>query len=131
MLSSGTSKGIDLFSNAIFCLKFGCTLIVDEIENHFHKMLVENLINLFKDKSVNKCGATLVFSTHYCELLDLFNRTDNIYVTKNNGKVNVENIYLNYPTRNDLSKSNKFYKNAFGTNVNYKSLMNFKKELMK
>jgi len=30
-----------------------------------------------------------------------------------------------------LSKSNKFYKNAFGTNVNYKSLMNFKKELMK
>lgn len=43
-------------------------LIVDEIENHFHKTLVENMISLYKDKSVNKNKAALIFTTHFmCE----------------------------------------------------------------
>lgn len=130
-LSSGTSKGFDLYSSVLYCLKAGKVLIVDEIENHFHKTLVENLINLFKDKSVNKSGAVLIFTTHYCELLDLFNRTDNIFVTKHFDKVTIENVYEKYDSRNDVLKSRKFYNNAFGTNVNYELLMNFKMELMK
>lgn len=130
-LSSGTSKGFDLYSSVLYCLKAGKVLIVDEIENHFHKTLVENLINLFKDKSVNKSGAVLIFTTHYCELLDLFNRTDNIFVTKHFDKVTIENVYEKYDSRNDVLKSRKFYNNAFGTNVNYELLMNFKRELMK
>ena len=131
LLSSGTSKGFDLFTLVVFCLKYGKVLIVDEIENHFHKTLVENLINLFKDKTVNKKGAILVFTTHYCELLDLFNRSDNIFITKHEEKVSIENMHTKYGTRNDILKSKKFYKNEFGTNVNYELLMDFKKELMK
>ena len=90
VLSSGTLKGLSLFSYVVYSLKNGCDLVIDEIENHFHKMLVENLVNLYKDKSVNKSGATLIFTTHYCELLDLFNRTDNIYITKYNDKISLE-----------------------------------------
>lgn len=130
VLSSGTIKGLSLFSYVVYSLKNGCDLVIDEIENHFHKMLVENLVNLYKDKSVNKSGATLIFTTHYCELLDLFNRTDNIYITKYNNKISLENMYTNYKFRPELSKSNKFYSNAFNTDVNYETLMNFKKELM-
>lgn len=131
MLSSGTTKGLGLFTFVVYSLKYGTDLLIDEIENHFHKTLVENLVNLYKDKSVNRNNATLIFTTHYCELLDLFNRTDNIYITKYDKFIKLENVYRNYNFRPELSKSKKFYTNAFKTDVNYESLMNFKKELMK
>lgn len=131
ILSSGTNKGLSLFTFVVYSLLNGCDLVIDEIENHFHKTLVENLINLYKDKSVNKKNATLIFTTHYCELLDLFNRSDNIYITKYEDTIRLENLYRNYNLRPELSKSKKFYNNAFNTGVNYESLMNFKKELMK
>ena len=129
-LSSGTSKGIALYTYVIYSLNNGVDLIVDEIENHFHRTLVDNLINLYKDKRVNKKGATLIFSTHYPELLDLFNRSDNIYITKNNGGIYVENAYTNYNARSELLKSKRFYQNAFDTNVSYEALMKFKEDLM-
>ncbi len=130
ILSSGTTKGFCLFTFVVYSLKTGADLIIDEIENHFHKTLVENIINLYKDKSVNKNNATLIFTTHYCEILDLFNRSDNIYISKYDSNFKLENIYTNYKFRTELSKSNKFYNNEFNTNVSYDALMNFKKELM-
>lgn len=130
ILSSGTSKGLVLFTLVVYSLMNGTDLVIDEIENHFHKTLVENLVNLYKDKTVNKKNAILIFTTHYCELLDLFNRTDNIYITKYDKKIRLENIYRDYDFRPELSKSKKFYNNAFNTGVDYEALMNFKKELM-
>ncbi len=130
ILSSGTTKGFGLFTFVVYSLKTGTDLIIDEIENHFHKTLVENLVNLYKDKSVNKNNATLIFTTHYCEILDLFNRSDNIYISKYEEVIKLENMHENYKFRTELSKSNKFYNNEFNTNVSYDALMNFKKELM-
>ena len=130
ILSSGTTKGFGLFSLVVYSLRTGADLIIDEIENHFHKTLVENLVNLYKDKSVNKKNATLIFTTHYCEILDLFNRSDNIYISKYDEAIRLENMHKNYKFRSELSKSNKFYNNEFNTNVSYDALMNFKKELM-
>lgn len=130
-LSSGTTKGFGLFTFVVYSLRTGSDLIIDEIENHFHKTLVENLVNLYKDKSVNKKNATLIFTTHYCEILDLFSRSDNIYISKYEDSIRLENMYDNYKFRSELLKSNKFYNNEFNTNVSYDALMNFKKELMK
>lgn len=130
ILSSGTTKGFGLFTFVVYSLKTGSDLIIDEIENHFHKTLVENLVNLYKDKSVNKKNATLIFTTHYCEILDLFGRSDNIYISKYEDAIKLENMHENYKFRTELSKSNKFYSNEFNTNVSYDALMNFKKELM-
>lgn len=128
-LSSGTTKGLNLYITAIISLQMGFDLIVDEIENHFHKTLVENLIMLYKDKNINKKNATLIFSTHYCELLDLFNRSDNIWITHSNEKIEIDNMYEKYGLRTELLKSRKFYQNAFDTAVNYEALMDLKREL--
>ena len=65
-----------MYIMVVASLRNGFDVIIDEIENHFHKTLVENIISLYKDKSVNKNNATLIISTHYCELLDLFNRIE-------------------------------------------------------
>lgn len=131
LLSSGTTKGILLYTIAVASLRGGFDLIIDEIENHFHKTLVENLISLYKDKMVNKKNATLYFSTHYCEILDLFNRQDNIWIAKSDNKVHLENMYTTYNIRPELLKSKQFYDNTFNTAVNYAELMNLKRKLMK
>ena len=130
ILSSGTIKGLYLYLYVVMSLEKGIDLSIDEIEIHFHKTLVENLINLYKDKRVNKHNATLIFTTHYSELLDLFNRYDNIYITKHEEKIKIINAYQ-FNIRNELLKNKKFYDNTFGTAVNYESLMKLKKELLK
>ncbi len=129
MLSSGTTKGMLLYLLMIASLRHGFDLIVDEIENHFHKTLVENMISLYKDKTVNKNKASLIFTTHYCELLDLFNRQDNIYIARSDAKVYLTNMYDKYNIRPELLKSKQFYNNVFQTAVNYDELMQLKKEL--
>ena len=131
LLSSGTTKGMLLYILVVASLQNGFDLIVDEIENHFHKTLVENMISLYKDKSVNRHQATLIFTTHYCELLDLFNRQDNIFIAKSNEKVYLTNMYRGYAVRPELLKSRQFYNNVFQTAVNYEELMALKKELKK
>lgn len=131
LLSSGTTKGVLLYILMVASLQDGFDLIVDEIENHFHKTLVENMISLYKDKSVNKSNATLIFTTHYCEVLDLFNRRDNIWIAKTDSKVYLSNMYEDYEIRTELLKSRQFYNNAFQTAVNYEELMNMKRKLMK
>lgn len=130
-LSSGTTKGMLLYILMVASLQNGFDLIVDEIENHFHKTLVENMISLYKDKSVNRKNATLIFTTHYCELLDLFNRQDNIYIARSDGKIYLTNMYSGFSVRNELLKSKQFYNNVFQTAVNYDALMDLKKELKK
>lgn len=130
LLSSGTTKGVLLYVLMVASLKNGFDLIVDEIENHFHKTLVENMISLYKDKKVNTGNATLIFTTHYCELLDLFNRRDNILIAKADAQVYLSNMYDDYEMRSELLKSKQFYNNAFETAVNYEELMNLKRKMM-
>ena len=130
-LYSGTTKGMLLYTFVVASLKYGFDLIIDEVEDHFHKTLVENMLSLYKDKSVNRHNATLIFTTHYCEVLDLFNRQDNIWISKANGKVSLSNMYDDYDLRPELLKSKQFYNNAFQTSVNYEDLMKLKKELMR
>lgn len=130
-LSSGTTKGILMYIFVVAALENGFDLLIDEVENHFHKSLVENMISLFKDKTVNKHAASLVFTTHYCEVLDLFNRQDNIWIAKSDDKIRLENMYEKYNVRPELLKSRQFYSNVFDTAVNYTDLMALKKELMR
>ncbi|MEG2457557.1 MAG: AAA family ATPase [Bacilli bacterium] len=130
ILSSGTTKGLTLFSFVILSLHNGFDLIIDEIENHFHRTLVENIILLYKDKKINKNNASIIITTHYPELLDLFNRSDNVYVTKYDKKIHLENLNFDYNVRSELLKSKKFFQNAYGTNISYEALMEFKEELM-
>lgn len=89
------------------------------------------MICLFKDKTVNKKSATLIFTIHYSEVLDLFNRQDNIWIAKSDSKIHLDNMYETYNIRPELLKSRQFYNNAFDTSVNYEDLMPLKKGLMR
>ncbi|MEW6605961.1 MAG: AAA family ATPase [bacterium] len=130
LLSDGTKKGLIMFGLTIAILKMGGTLIIDEIENSFHKNLVENIIMIFNDKRINVKNANLIFSTHYVEILDIFRRRDNIFVMRKNDHITACNLYKDFKDRIDLSKSNQFNNNTFQTLINYDRLMELKKELI-
>ena len=82
-LSSGTIKGIITFSMVKEVLSSGGYILVDELENHFNKEIVVTLMRFFMDSKLNKNGGTLIFSTHYPELLDEYDRNDSIYIIRN------------------------------------------------
>ncbi len=130
-LSDGTKKGVVLFSVAIWMLKTGGTLIIDEIENSFHKILVENLILIFNDKRINKNQGNLILSTHYVEILDIFRRRDNIFISRNNKDgINIYNFAEHYDERTELRKSKLFNANVFGTLINYEAMMDVKRGMI-
>ena len=82
------------------------------------------------DKKVNPYGAMLIFSTHYAELLDEFERNDNIYIVRNEGGITVQNL-TDVLKRNDIKKS-EAYQSGFlgGTVPMYDAYMDLKKSLI-
>ncbi len=128
LISSGTIKGNSLADITLDVLKYGGYLLVDEIENHLNKQLVKVFIDLFKDKTLNKNGATIVFTTHYPELMDFMNRSDNIYVLRRNKekKATIE-LLSDLVERDDLKKSDILLSNYIkGTAPSYKNIKQFK-----
>lgn len=126
-LSSGTIKGIIIFSMIKEVLKSGGYLLIDEIENHFNKEIVATLMRFFMDRHLNKNGGTLIFTTHYPELLDEYDRNDGICIVRNRNGITVENL-SNILKRNDIKKSDA-YQSGFleGTTPAYEAYMRLKK----
>ena len=129
-LSSGTIKGINTFLNAVKTFETGGYLIIDELENHFNQEIVSTLIRFYMDKKVNPKGAMLIFSTHYSELLDEFERNDNIYIVRNRNGISAENL-SNILNRNDIKKS-EAYQSGFleGTVPMYDAYIELKESLI-
>ena len=129
-LSSGTIKGISVFMNAFFAFEDGGYLIVDEVENHFNREIVSTLIRFFLDSKVNKNGAVIIFSTHYSELLDEFERNDNIFIVRNRNGISAENL-SNILKRNDIKKSEAYQSDFLeGTVPTYEAYIALKKVLI-
>lgn len=128
-LSSGTIKGIITFSMVKEVLASGGYLLIDELENHFNKEIVVTLMRFFMDSSLNKSGSTLIFTTHYSELLDEYDRNDTIYIVRNRNGITAENLsYI--LKRNDIKKSDA-YQSGFleGTTPAYEAYLRLKKNL--
>ena len=128
-LSSGTIKGIVTFSMVKEVLESGGYLLVDEIENHFNKEIVTTLVRFFMDSKLNKNGGTLIFTTHYPELLDEYDRNDGIHIVRNRNGITADNL-SNILKRNDIKKSDA-YQSGFleGTTPAYEAYMRLKKSL--
>lgn len=129
-LSSGTIKGINTFLNAMKTFETGGYLIIDELENHFNQEIVSTLIRFYMDKKVNKKGAMLIFSTHYSELLDIFERNDNTYIVRNRDGIMADNL-SNILKRNDIKRS-EAYQSGFlqGTVPRYEAYRALKKSII-
>lgn len=128
-LSLGTIKGIIVFSMVKEVLQSGGYLLMDEIENHFNKEIVTTLIRFFMDSHFNKNGGTLIFTTHYPELLDEYDRNDGIYLVRKCNGITVENL-SGILIRNDIKKSEIYQSGVIeGTTLAYETYIHLKKSL--
>lgn len=114
-LSSGTIKGINLFTISIIAFQNGDYILVDELENHFNIEITKTLIRFFLDPSVNHKGATLVFSTHYPELLDIPPRNDALYVLQNDTTIRCKNMADLLERSDGIKRSEAFISSIFHT----------------
>lgn len=129
-LSSGTVKGINLFNQAISLFERGGYLVIDELENHFNQEIVATLLRFFMDRNINKAGAVLLFSTHYAQILDRFDRNDSIYIVTNREKIRVEKLST-LLKRTDVKKSDAYKSGLVGaTAPTYDSYIALKRKLL-
>lgn len=78
--SDGTKKFISILPLLLYTLTKGGVLVVDELENYLHPLLVKYIIEFFHNKNLNK-RAQLLMTTHDVHLLDadVF-RSDQLYI---------------------------------------------------
>lgn len=81
--SDGTQRIFGLSPYFYDAMLNGGILVIDELENSLHPIIVRFLVSLFADKTQNQNGAQLIFSTHNTSLLDLdLFRRDQIWFTE-------------------------------------------------
>lgn len=125
-LSSGTIKGLNVFAAIQKVLLSGGMLIIDELENHFNREIVRTILELFKNPKINLLGATIVFTTHYPELLDEFERNDTIYFAFKDETLKLENL-SKLLKRSDYKKSEVYQSSYLGnTAPSYDAYMNLR-----
>ena len=79
--STGTECLLALAVPAMDVLETGNVLIVDELDRSLHPVMVRAIVDLFRDRRINRRGAQLIFSTHQADLLDHLAR-DEVWFTE-------------------------------------------------
>ncbi len=74
--SDGTKKLFSFIGPWIDSLENGNVLLIDELHDNFHPLMVKFLIEMFHNKDMNKSDAQLIFTTHETSVLnqDTFRR---------------------------------------------------------
>ncbi|MCL2860487.1 MAG: ATP-binding protein [Oscillospiraceae bacterium] len=102
--SFGTQNLFNFTAILYDVLKRGKVLLVDEIDRSIHPLLVEYIVRLFIDESINRNNAQLIFNTHDTNLLslDLFRR-DEIWFAERNVDTGSTTLYplTDYSPRKD------------------------------
>ena len=70
-LSAGTRELIAYISDILRILKIGGVVVYDETSKFYHPDMEIAILNLFKDKDINKNNSQLFFSSHNHETFDL------------------------------------------------------------
>ncbi|MHA6609154.1 AAA family ATPase [Photobacterium damselae] len=83
--SSGTQSAYCILALITETLKCGGVAILDEFDNDLHPLLTIQILELFKDPSVNKYNAQLLFNTHTVDVLKELRMQHCYLVEKNDG----------------------------------------------
>ncbi|WP_425508363.1 AAA family ATPase [Tahibacter amnicola] len=60
--SDGTKRLFSIAAPILSALDSGARLVVDEMNNSLHPLLIQKIVELFHDPSVNRNGAQLIFT---------------------------------------------------------------------
>ncbi|WP_251359461.1 ATP/GTP-binding protein [Kangiella sp. TOML190] len=84
--SSGTQSAYCILAIITETLASGGVAILDEFDNDLHPLLTMEIIELFKDDSININNSQLLFNTHTVEVLKMLRKQHCYLVEKKDGK---------------------------------------------
>jgi len=84
--SDGTQKLFSFIGPWIDSLENGNVLLIDELHDNFHPLMVKFMVDMFHNKDMNKSDAQLIFTTHETSVLnqDTFRRDQIWFCEKKN-----------------------------------------------
>jgi predicted ATPase len=86
-LSAGTRELIAYIGDILRILKIGGVVVYDETSKFYHPDMEIAILNLFKDKDINKNNAQLFFSSHNHETFDLLQNDQAHILEKKNDNI--------------------------------------------
>lgn len=91
-LSAGTRELIAYIDDILRVLKTGGIVVYDETSKFYHPDMEIAILNLFKDKDINKNNAQLLFSSHNHETFDLLQNDQAHILEKKNGNIIISKV---------------------------------------
>jgi len=85
--SDGTRKIFSMMHPIMEAFKDRTVFVFDELDNGLHPHIADLVVKLFNDKTINKVGSQLIFSTHNMQIMspDKMRRDQTWFVEKKNG----------------------------------------------
>lgn len=114
--SNGTQMLFYCAEAILDVLEEGNIMVIDEINDSMHPLLVRFLIGLFHNKKINKNNAQLIFSTHDTTILDKeILRRDQIWFVEKD-KENSTQLYplSDFKVRNDAVLGKNYLQGRYG-----------------
>ncbi|WP_416413752.1 AAA family ATPase [Pantoea sp. App145] len=84
--STGTQACFDIMSDLVCAFEWGGVALIDELDSDLHPLMVNEIIDMFANESINKQNAQLIFSCHSPEVLKALKK-HNVYVVEKNDAV--------------------------------------------
>lgn len=85
--SGGTRNLFMLLKDIFVALETGDVVVLDELDNNLHPLMVPEIVNLFRSKNHNPLNAQLFFSTHNVQILSELDKQQIVLVEKNEDNV--------------------------------------------
>jgi len=86
-MSAGTREIISYISEILRIIKNGGIVVYDETSKYYHCDMEMAILNLFKDKDINKNNAQIFFSSHNHETFDLLQNDQAHILEKKKGNI--------------------------------------------
>lgn len=113
--SSGTRKLYGLLKIILVALTSGSIAIIDEFDANLHPDMIEELMSIFSDRSVNTKNAQLLFSTHSHRILAQLDKYQIVLTEKeDNGQTAVWRLDQMKGVRADDNYYTKYLAGAYG-----------------
>ncbi|MEG1506894.1 MAG: ATP-binding protein [Bacilli bacterium] len=115
--SDGTIKAFNILPSVLLSLEKGSLLCIDELDTRLHPLLFKKIVNMYKDKSINKHNAQLIFTSHSTFMLNNKDmRRDEIYLVEKNklAQSKLYSLSLFRDVRVDTDYEKKYLSGAFG-----------------
>ncbi|MCG8507875.1 MAG: AAA family ATPase [Rhodospirillales bacterium] len=112
--SEGTKNFFTLFPMIWYALKTGTVVILDELDNDIHPLLLPEIIKMFQNSSINTLNAQLIFSCHNASILDYLCKEEVYFTEKDEGSTLMYGLKDVQGVRRDSNIYAKYLAGVFG-----------------